>query len=194
MARVVADALLGSLNLSDSNASQPVCAPVASDADLEVLFKGSTHTFTNRLLSASYSVISSDPSTSIRIAVEPDTELTGLFYISDQASSAITITPDGDGRKCHSLPLMDHMSFMPRVTYRKLTGLTAHKQFTISQAASCQVDISKTLESYHNSRTFNPEDDWACKKYLQPLLEREQGKLEICEKIIAVFGRRSSMA
>jgi hypothetical protein len=193
MARVVAEALLGSMNLSDSAATQPVSSAVATGVDLELLFKGAQKTFTNSLLSTTYAVISSDPESNLTIAVEPGIELTGLFYISDQASSAITITVDGDDKTCRTLALIDHMSFFPRVTYSSLTGFTAQKQFTISQAA-CLMDTNKAIESYHNSRTFNPEEEWARNKYLQPLLDRAQGKLEICQKIIAIFGRRSSNA
>jgi hypothetical protein len=189
MAHVVAEALLGPQNLAASTAP---AAPAHVSTELALLFRGATHTFSTRLLNTTYAEINVDPTSAITIDVEAESELTGIFYISDQESSAITITADCDESTARTLLLLDHMSFMPRVTYRQINGLTAHRHVTIRQSTR-PVDTSQAIEAYHKAKTFNPEEDWARTKYLQPLLDREQGRLETCEKIIAVFGRRSQL-
>lgn len=156
---------------------------------LEILHKGSSHAFSTKLLNTNFDLFGPGEEGQLTIQVDTETEVTGLFYISDQASSAISITADNNPATKQIIQLFDHMSFMPRVTYKPIRGLRAHQQIHIKQEAQ-PVDLRIAMESYERSKTFDPEADWAKTKYLQPLIERAEGNTPIHEKIIAIFGRK----
>lgn len=148
-------------------------------------------TFTTSLASAPYTQL--DDNKYIKIETSDPVEMIGIFIISDQHSPWISISAVGSAAPKdilnHSICLFDHMSFFPRISYidiskRKISGTAFNIKLTESD-----VDISATLKSYWASKTFNPNEQWAQKRYLAPLLQREESNDCVNAKIVAVVFR-----
>ena len=188
MALATANALFGSKGVLNEDPPEINADTFIRDRELILLHKGNEKRFSNRLLTTFFTEITGEDR-ALEIHVDRETAITGLFYISDQSSTGIKITSDACDEAI-DVTTFDHMSFMPRVTYKSISPVIAKSVFRITPTDK-PADISKAKESYYNSKTFDPNEQWAISKYLTPLLERLDGKMPLSEKIIAVFGTQS---
>lgn len=188
MALAAADALFGSKSVLKEDPPRINTDTYVRGRELIVLYKGNERAFSNRLLNTFFTEISHENRT-LEVSVSAEALITGFFYISDQSSTGIKIASDASDEVI-DVPTFDHMSFMPRVTYKSITPLIVRSAFRMT-LTDRPADISQAMKSYYNTKTFDPNEQWAIRKYLTPLRERLDGQMPISEKIIAVFGTQS---
>jgi len=129
-------------------------------------------TFSTRLISADYVLATLRSDITLDIAPSLCGLISGLFYIANPESGIICITnSEGDAR---TINLFDHYCFMERIHYMPIRPpLKSGSKLSISMETE-PVDRSRALRQYENSKTFDPTEEWAKVKYLNPLLKAIQ--------------------
>ena len=126
-------------------------------------------TFSTRLISADYVLTTLNSVITLDLAPPLRGWITGLFYIANPESGIICIAnSEGETRV---ISLFDHYCFMERIHYLPLRPpLKVGNKLSIS-IQDKPVDRNRALRQYENSKTFDPTEEWAKVKYLNPLLE-----------------------
>ena len=155
---------------------------------LQILHKGSKKEWQSKLLKTKFDPITFRDSGKIVINLNEETQVSGVFFISDPWSSHIKLIPDGNLQNARLVKTFDHMSFFERVNYKPINNLSAKNTLEVSTGSGL-VDIDKAIQSYFDSKMFNPQEEWCINKYLNPLYERKNNPTNTEEKIIAIFGR-----
>ena len=146
------------------------------------------HSFSSAIVSTSYHQLDYSKSLSVRLSSEKPLSLIGIFVVSDQASPWLRILiydnrgkqPSGESTVC----LFDRMSFFPRINYIDTTSCVICGQKIELSVSPLAVQVELAIDSFWSSKTFDPNERWAQEKYLKPLMDRKDGRIQVSSKII----------
>jgi hypothetical protein len=136
-----------------------------SQIDLITLHKSTDHKFDSTLLKFHYDIF--DSSNSLEIISNTSGYLSGLFYLSDPSTGWIRI--EIDEQESHEIGLFDLSAFMPRLAYRSLPKIQFKNKLSF-RVIQKPINYEAALKTYNNSKTFDPNANWAIEKYKKPLL------------------------
>lgn len=146
------------------------------------LLEGKEASFQNSLLEVMFDTIKFGQSRTL--TVENPGSLVGLFYLNDPHSGWIKISTDiGPSIE---LRLFDLFSYMPRLHYRSLPEIRFDHSVTI-EVIDNAIDYASTLDSYENSKTFDPNAPWAIQKYREPLINAMTNQFKACFKPVLLM-------
>ena len=171
------------IGLSDARSSKPESDCVL---DLMALISGKENNFSNSLLSFRYDII--DRGEELIVNSLSPGSLVGLFYLNDATSGWVQLTTDCGGT--YELCLFDHYSFMPRLHYLTLPDACFVSTIAL-RVVDRPIDYKVSINAYRTAKTFDPDADWALKKWYEPLVDAMNHPEKTSFKPVMLLASRS---